>query len=359
MKSKIIAVIIALLALGWIGSGIMEAAQKSSPQDKTAKVAAPKKLTQVRVREISSEPFTDVIIVTGRTQASRLVVIRAETEGQVLSVAKQEGEAATKGEILAKLDVRDRTALVREAKGRVAQRRIEYNAASKLADKGFNSKVRLAQTEADLENAKAMLKTAGVDLARIKITAPFAGTIFEQNIEVGDFLSVGDPIFTLVDLDPIEITGFLSERRIKDLELGMSASAEFLDGETIKGNISYIAPAADPNTRTFRIQISTPNKDDKIKDGMTAKISIPLTNRQAHKISPSILSLNDKGQIGVKTVDKNNVVHFVPVKILADKTDAMWVSGLPEAARVITVGQDYVRDAQHVKAVLKTGEGLL
>ncbi len=362
MKSKIFAILIALCVLAWIGSGLINAGENDVPAPASIHVKTNGKkaeLPQVRVREMTPENFVDNIAVTGRTQASRSVVIRAETAGQVLEITRQEGEPAAEGETLAKLDLRDRRALVREAEGRVAQRRIEYNAAKQLADKGFNSKVRLAQTEADLEDAKAALKTAQIDLARINITAPFSGMIFEQNVEVGDFLSVGDALFTLVDLDPIELVGFVSERRIQDLELGLKAQAVFLDGMSVEGKISYIAPAADPQTRTFRVHISVPNTTGQIKDGMTAKIAIPGVSRPALKISPAILALNDAGEVGIKIVDDVDIVRFIPVQILADKTDAMWVSGPATKSRVITVGQDYVRDGQKVKPVLRNGEGLL
>ena len=369
MKSKILALLIAFLTLAWIGSGFVGDApvngtadsKKATLEKKADTASAPKALVQVRVRALEPEIFTDHIAVTGRTQASRSVIIRAETAGQIHSVNKQEGDAVEESSILAQLELRDRSALVREAKGRVAQRRIEYNAAKKLADKGFNSKVRLAQAEADLENAKALLKTAQTDLSHIRIAAPFSGTLSEQNVEVGDVLSIGDPLFTLMDLDPIELSGFVSERHVQHLTLGMEARATFLDGRSLTGKISYIAPAADPQTRTFRIQISAPNAEGTVKEGMTAKIAIPLAPRYAHKISPAILTLNDAGEIGLKFVDDNDIVRFAPVDILADKAEAMWVGGLPETGkvRVITVGQDYVRGGQKVKPVLKDGEGLL
>ncbi len=92
---------------------------------------------------------------------------------------------------------------------------------------------------------------------------------------------------------------------------------------------------------------------------MTVEIYLPMPEQQLHKISPSILSLNDEGQIGVKTVDDQNVVSFVPVKIVADKADYMLIDGLPETARVITVGQDFVVGGQTVEPTESDAGGLL
>lgn len=356
-SSHFIAIAVAVFALIWIVSGVLSPGETSAPP--VAQAEPQKKVMDVRVREIKAEPYIDRVEVTGRTRASKKVVLKAETDGQVTAVLKEEGDAASLGEPLAELELRDRAARVREAKQRVNQRSIEYNAAKKLEDKGFNSRVRLAQALADLEDAKAALANAEIDLAKTKIKAPFDGIINEQEVEVGDYMDVGNALFTVVDLDPIEFVGFVSERRIHDIELGGRARAVFLGGQALEGTISYIAPAANEQTRTFRIIISAPNADLSIKEGLTATIYIPAAQKRAHKISPSILSLNDAGQIGVKIVNTENKVEFVPVRILADKTDGMWIFGPPETARIITVGQDFVSEGQTVNPVPSSGEGLL
>ena len=71
---------------------------------------------------------------------------------------------------------------------------------------------------------------------------------------------------------------------------------------------------------------------------------------RAQKISPGILVLDDNGAVGVRIV-KDGIVHFVPVKIVSDGPDGMWVSGLPDHVTVITVGQEFVSDGERVEAV--------
>jgi multidrug efflux system membrane fusion protein len=357
-SSKIIAILIAIIACIWMASGIIttpEVSEKDAPQEQ----AAEKALQKVRVRVIEAESYKDEVSVTGRTQASKSVEIKAEITGEVIEVLKQEGEPVEQGEVMAALDLRDKKEREVEALGRLKQRRIEYNAAKKLANKGFNSKVKLAQSLADLESAKAELKQAQVDLGQASVQAPFEGIILEQNIDMGDYVSNGDSMFSIVDLDPIEIVAFVSERKVQELTLNQNASAEFLNGEKIAGTLSYIAPAADEQTRTFRVIMSADNAGMIIKDGLTAKMKMPVKPKQAHRISPSILTLNTEGKIGVKIVNADDKVEFVPIKILADQSDAMWVSGPPASARFITVGQEFVIEGQTVEPVLADGEGLL
>jgi multidrug efflux system membrane fusion protein len=68
-------------------------------------------------------------------------------------------------------------------------------------------------------------------------------------------------------------------------------------------------------------------------------------------ISPSVLALADDGTIGVKVVDDDDVVRFLPITIVADRPDGIWVAGIPDKARLITVGQDFVVDGETVKPV--------
>lgn len=358
-SSKYVAAGIFVVAAIWILSGIFFSGFGGNAKESVVGTASNTKVAEVRVRDIAAQPYASDIVVTGHTNASRIVEIKAKIKGQIHTLLKEKGARVDEHEIIARIELSDREAKVIEAKQRFAQRQIEYNAAMSLENDGFNSKVTLSQALADLETARAVLTKAVIELENTKIKAPFKGLIYDQEIEVGDFLSVGDTIFTIVDMDPIELVVFVSERNISSIRLGHEASAEFYNGETVTGKVSYIAPVAYQATRTFRVEISTPNPDYSIKDGLTAKVRISVEEKEAHKISPSVLSLNDVGRIGVKIVDAQNKVQFVPVTILSDTSDYMWILGLPENVKLITVGQDFVSHGQTVRPVAADGDGLL
>ena len=358
-SSKYIAAGISVVALIWILSGIFFSGSGSNAKESVLGTDPTTKVAEVRVRDIAAQSYANDIVVTGRTNASRTVQIKAKTKGQIQVLLKEKGVRVEEHEVIARIELSDREAKVIEAKQRFAQRQIEYDAAKSLEDEGFNSKVTLTRSLADLETARAVLTKVVIDQENTKIKAPFKGLIYDQMIEVGDYVSVGDTMFTVVDMDPIELVVFVSERNISSIRLGHNASAEFYNGDTVTGKVSYIAPVAYQATRTFRVEISTPNPGYSIKDGLTAKVRISVEEKKAHKISPSVLSLNDVGQIGVKIVDAQNKVQFVPVTILSDTSDYMWILGLPENVKLITVGQDFVSHGQAVRPVAADGDGLL
>ena len=175
-KSLFIALLISVVAVLWVLSGVVgeknnpinesPASTSSSSQTNSDETVGDlkepeeieNKISEVRVRHLVAQEMDDTVEVTGRTQASRQVVIRSEAEGQIATLNVKKGDVVVKGQILARLAVRDRAARVDEAKQLLKQRQIQYNASKELAEKGFNSRVRLAEKEAELKSARAQVK---------------------------------------------------------------------------------------------------------------------------------------------------------------------------------------------------------
>ena len=101
---------------------------------------------------------------------------------------------------------------------------------------------------------------------------------------------------------------------------------------------------ADPLTRTFRVEINVPNSALQISAGQTVEIGIQADGAPAHLIPQSALTLNDQGDIGVRTVSDDMTAQFMGVTILRDTQDGMLVTDLPDTVNIITVGQEYVTD---------------
>lgn len=350
-KSQFIAVFVAVFALIWILSGVLGGGDVAKPEHASEQVKAEHPLMTVRVASSVAQTHKDTVEVTGRTQAWRKVDLKAETVGQVRKIHFEEGVYVKSGAVLAAVEPRERNARLEEAQQKVAQAQIEYDAARTLFERGFGSKVRLSSARAALDGAIAARKAVEIDLNKTNIIAPFDGFLSVQHVETGDVLSVGSPVFTIVDSDPIEVVAYVSEHDVRGITQGQEAKVTLINGETVSGEVTYIAPAADERTRTFRILVSLPNETGEIKEGITADVYLPAADIKAHKISPAILSLNNEGRIGIKAVDMNSTVVFYPVEVLSDSADFMWIGGLPENLDIITVGQNFVTAGQEVKAV--------
>src|SRR5262249_33004901 len=109
----------------------------------------------------------------------------------------------------------------------------------------------------------------------------------------------------------------------------------------------------DVSTRTYPVEIQVPNPAYALRSGVTTQISIPIETVLAHRISPALLALDDEGRVGVRTLDHENRVVFNLVKIINDEGGSVWITGLPEVATLITVGQELVVPHQQVDVVVE------
>lgn len=360
-RSIIIAAVIAVGVTGWIASGNLEkfglgkpaiANINSNAADSTDKLAAdpaPAKAvktlqpTSVTVQMMTALPRTQQVTVRGKTEALRRVDIKAETDARIIKTYVERGQRVKKGAVIARFAIKDRKAQLAEAEALVRQREIEYNAASSLNKKGFSSTTKLASTQALLDSARAQVKSMKIRLEDLTLRAPFDGIVENRQGEVGDYLKVGNVVATIVDEDPFLVTAQISELDVGKIAVGNPGIATLVTGQSIEGKIRFIGKTADSATRTFRVELEISNKDYSLRDGMTSKITFSTKTLMAHFMSAAFLTLNEAGILGVRTVSDDNRVHFNPVKVLADNADGVWLAGLPEVARVITVGQDFVR----------------
>ena len=295
---------------------------------------------------------------------SDLVLISMDDRKEKLFSAQKDLERLSKELIL---NEKNRDNLLRQNIEKIKLYEIEYASAKQLIDKGLSSKSKLtlasfnlaeaeadredikikfestlANLEAQISNVKSLLKNIKLDIAKTNISAPFDGIISQIMVEETEFISIGTPLFTIIDLDPIKIEGYLSEFDINKVSVGTNAIIEDSNGIKKNGTITFISPSAETSTRTFEITIEADNKDLTYKSGITTKIIIKGSELKAHKIPPSILTLLDDGTVGVKAVNKENNVVFYPIKTIKDTIDGMWVSGLPETVNLIISGQEYI-----------------
>lgn len=350
-KPWILSLLIALAVAAWLFSGIIGREIDDIPDPAAGSVAGPTEIDDalpVQVRTQEAESIGRVITIFGRTAPVRRVELKAETDGRVEDIVLARGDQAGSGELLLRLDLRDRAARLEQARAEVNQHEAAYRGQLELKGDGYVSPTQLAETLAKLESARAELLRAELDLANREIRAPFRGVLLERGVEVGDFVRAGDTVATWVDNTSVIVTGSVTERDAVELTTGATATARLITGQEARGVIRYVSPVADEATRTFLVELEIPNPDGRLPAGVTADMRIPVGDRLAHRLSPSLLTLAADGKLGVKTIDADNQVVFHEVEIVRSEASEVWVAGLPESANVIVVGQGYAAAGQRV-----------
>lgn len=357
-RSYLIAAGMALGLAGWLASGQLDApgggaGNPSSPAAGAEAESGPKPMT-VRVRELEAVPVSRRIVVNGQTAPAREVEVRAETQGRVVAVGPMKGAEVEAGEVLVRLDPQDREAAVAQAEALLRQRQAEHEAAQRLGERGFQAENRVAEAEALLESARAALERARLELAYTVIRAPFAGVLEHRPVEVGNYVDVGDTVAKVIEQDPFLVVAHVAETEVGRLQVGMPGRAELVTGRTVDGALRYVASEADPATRTFRIELEVPNGEGRFASGVSTRLILEDGAVPAHRVSAALLALDDQGVIGVNAVDDRGVVTFHPAQVVRAEADAVWLAGLPERLRLITVGQGFVRAGERVHPVPET-----
>ncbi|MBN2752243.1 MAG: efflux RND transporter periplasmic adaptor subunit [Rhodospirillaceae bacterium] len=348
--SYLAATAIVVVCVVWVGSGLMTKAPRNDQQNTTSTA----RLARVGITESTAQPVTAQIILTGTTKAHRHVTIKTETKGRVIEILATRGEPVKTGAIIAKLSMDDRAARLAQATSLLAQREIEYAASSKLSDKAFASRIKVATTKSARDAAAAEVAAARLDIKHTEIRAPFAGVLNTRPVEVGDYLPIEGTIGTIVDLDPLKVAIQVSENAIAKVKSGAVATLTLPAGEHRDGIVTYVASVADTMTRTFTVEIEFANPGSLFSEGMTVDVALPLGQTAAHLVSPAVLTLSEAGEVGVKTVNAKDTVVFHPVTLLREDEKGLWIGGLPQTVRLITVGQDFVSANQTVEAQTDT-----
>jgi multidrug efflux system membrane fusion protein len=358
-----------------------------------------KPLIKVVAQHSSAQAIKSAVVLRGQTEAARQVEVRSETSATVISPPLPSGTFIEAGQLLCKLDPGTRGALFAEAKSRLAEANsrlseaksripesrarvieararldeanVNQNAAVKLSEDGFATDTRvkgadaavaaaeasveaaksglsaatsgILSAEAGIESAMAGIAAAEKELSRLEITAPFKGLLEAKTAELGSLLQPGSLCATIIQLDPIKLVAFVPETEVNRIEMGALAGGRLAaGGDEIRGVVTFLSHAADPTTRTFRVEIEVPNPDLTIRDGQTAEILIGASGTTAHLLPQSALTLNNDGALGLRVINAEGVVRFQTVQLLRDTVDGVWLTGLPEKLDVIVVGQEYV-----------------
>ena len=347
-KGHIAALLLSAALILWMAAGSLQ----SEPDISTNRpLALDNGLPRVQVTHMQGEEVQRDVIVSAHTAPNRRVEVKSEIRAKVIAIHKRKGESVERGELILELDARDWPARVKQAAAALKQRRIEADSARQLAAKGLANESQLAQAETALANAEAELSHASIQLDATKIRAPFAGIIDQRFVETGDFVKDSTPLLTVLDFSPYIVKGDASEQEAADIHIGDNAWAQLINGERVEGTVRYIAAEANERTRTFAVEVEIENPGGKMTSGLTADIHVPQPATHAYFVSPALLILNDDGELGLKGIDADQRVVFLPAKLLKADNTGIWLYGLGAEADIITLGGGFVEYGQQVEPV--------
>jgi multidrug efflux system membrane fusion protein len=341
--SRWVALGLALALVVWMASPLLLPAPPSTP----APLPELKPVT-VAVRESAAERIPRLFIADGVARPNRRTALRAEMSGVIEAVEARKGDIVEAGALLARFRSARLEAEYARAREELAQATRDLENAQSLGDRGAVPANQVIQAQTALAGARATEAEARLARANAEIRAPFAGVLDNFDLEAGEYVTLGAEVGLLLDTDPLTVAFEVPLQAFAALALGQEAQIAFLTGQRATGALTFVGAHASAASRTFPAEVSVPNADGVIPSGVSARVTIATSETMAHLIAASTLTLGADGSLGVKTVDHADQVAFHPVIIERGEHGGLWVSGLADTARIITIGQTDVADGETV-----------
>jgi len=233
----------------------------------------PKKVVPVEVAPVTPGPMADRLMIRAATEPWRSVRLSAEVAGQLVFIAKEEGESVRKGERLFGIDKATYRAQLNQVKAVAAYQVVNFTRSEKLVADNALSEDQLDKARADRDAALAAVEAAEAGLAKTDVFSPIDGVLDDKAVEVGEFMAPGSVLGDLVDTSRIKVIVPVPEKDVVHVRLGMTMTVviDTLGFAEATGDVIFVKQVADPDTLTFPVHLAVANPEGRIRPGMIAR----------------------------------------------------------------------------------------
>ena len=360
---------------------------------------------------VKNETINRTIRANGVSEAAFDVTVSSKIDGNIIRIPATEGSEIKQGDVLAVLDKGTLPEQIAAAKAELNAAEKSYDAAQKqskgtlkeelaaaranlvvtekrlsianeLAKENFTAPVELAQLKADYENARVQLakietaqnyrselevaqNMARVEAARASlavletqledstIRSPVSGLLETLHVEKGERMRRDAAAATILGMDTLSVIVAVPQNDIAQISVGDMVDVKIAGAGTNRGKVTKISSRSNQATRTFDVEVSVQNKDRKLRGGVTVEATIDVGTIAAFGLSPAHLSVSSDGSLFAK-VSVDGIVQKIDVNMVRSGGEKVFVSGLPDGAIVLTVGQAFVEAGDNVDVVLET-----
>ena len=301
--------------------------------------------------------FNHFVELQGNVSTKKNLVIYPEYSGTLTRVYVKEGQNVTKGQLLATIDDGGLSQQLAQLKIQADLAKTTFERQKRLWNQKIGSEIQYLQSKATYESQQQAVNQLQQQVSKTSVRAPFSGTIDDVITEQGSVVAPGQShLFRIINLDDMYIETDVPERYISNVTSGKDVQVEFpVLGTFFDAKIRQAGNFINPANRTFKIEVAVPNKDNKIKPNLTAKLKInDYTNAKAILIPQSIISENAEGQQYVYTITNKSQNKAIAKRVIitTGKTQGDFIevlSGLVNGNEIIEEGARSVKDEQEVK----------
>lgn len=291
----------------------------------------------VSVAKVTSMDVSQDLHALGSLDAINSVTLSAEAAGRVSSVFFKNGQEVTKGMPVVQLNNASDKANYQSSLAALNLSRQKYQR-SKLIREAFSQQA-LDTLKADVATDQAKVKSSQVALNEKQIIAPFTGLLGKFQVNVGDYVTAGQPVVNLVDLKQLRVNFSVPQEQRVQLKKGalVNIKVDAYPKKTFYGTVTYISPTVSSSSRQIAVQASVPNPKDLLSPGMFVHASLQVRVHKNALVIPQQSTLADITGYYVYVVNGDKVTkQYI--------TTGEHVGNMIEVLKGLKIGQTVVTD---------------
>ncbi|WP_439135613.1 efflux RND transporter periplasmic adaptor subunit [Pseudomaricurvus sp.] len=230
----------------------------------------------VSATEARQDRWIDSVTAVGSVVAVQGAELSTQVSGIVESIRFDSGSEVKTGDIILTLDSATDRAELKTLQSAERLAELERDRIKQLWQRKSVSQSEYDQRQSQLEQARARVAAQQARIEQKTLRAPYAGRLGIRQVNIGAYVSAGDPLIGLQALDPIFVDFTLPEQRYSEVHVGMTVTARMdaLGEGSFEGKVTAIEPVIDAGTRNFQVQATFTNTEQRLRPGMFARISL-------------------------------------------------------------------------------------
>jgi membrane fusion protein (multidrug efflux system) len=289
---------------------------------------------------------------TATLEAEKQAEVLARVSGVVKSLAREEGDRIDAGGTLLEIENDEYRLRLMQARANRENLQAKFERLEPMARGNLVSQEEFDATRSQLETAKAEEELAQLNLSYTQVRAPFAGRVVQRLVDPGQTVSVGTPLFTVADFEPLLARIHVPSKEFRRLQADQSVEL-VLDstGARMHGKITLVSPTIDPQTGTIKISVEIPQYPAGTRPGDFAQVFVITEQRPDALLIPREAVLSEKGE-DVVYVAKDGSAERRAVRLgLSNSQDAEIQAGVEVGESVVVKGQRSLQPGAALKVM--------
>jgi membrane fusion protein (multidrug efflux system) len=311
----------------------------------------PEEAVPVDVVALERGTIESALRFSATLEAERDVRVLAEAQRRVVELRVEEGDGVKAGALLIRLQDDEQQSALDKAEVELRRATREFNRQKSLFEQNLVSEQVFNEAASVFDQAEIAVDDARRNLAYTRVRAPFGGVVTERMVNVGDHVTLNQPLFRIIDFDSIVARIYVPQKELPSLATGLAArvTADAVGHASLVGTVDRIAPVVDPGTGTIKVTVAIPRQQE-LRPGMYVEVELVTAVHEDALLLPKQAVVYDNDQLFVFRLGDERRVERIKIEpVLEDIESIEPASGLSEGDQIVVAGQASLKDGALVR----------